>query len=96
MLKILVYFQPANVRSNKKFMNKEPKAILLRFPGYSKIIRQQIKENEYFESLCRDYELCMEMLASIEKEADAKNFKLEEYLHIKKQLENEALKYLVG
>ena len=76
-------------------MSKEPKAILLRFPEYGKIIQKQIKENEYFESLCRDYELCIEMLASIAKEADAKNFKLEEYLHIKKQLENEALKYLV-
>ena len=76
-------------------MSKDPKTILLRFPEYSEIIQQQIKGNEYFESLCRDYELCMEMLASIEKEADAKNFKLEEYLHIKKQLENEALKYLV-
>ena len=70
------------------------KAIVLRFPEFSEIILNQIKENDDFESLCSDYELCMKMLASLEKEAESKNFKLEEYMEIKKELEQEVLKYL--
>jgi hypothetical protein len=75
-------------------MDKLPTAILLRFPEYNKIIRIQISRNEDFKGLCCDYELCMQMIATIGKEADSKKMKLEEYMQIKEELETEALTYL--
>jgi hypothetical protein len=75
-------------------MDNKPGAILQRFPEYNEAILQQIKENEIFESLCADYELCMDMLKSLEKDAVQKYSKLEEYLEIKIELEQEVLKFL--
>jgi hypothetical protein len=74
-------------------MDNKLKTILLRFPQYSEIIPKQVKENEDFESLCSDYELCREMLAPLEKQATSKDLK-EEYLELKEELEQEVLKYL--
>lgn len=70
------------------------KAIISRFPEFSELILNRIKENDDFESLCSDYELCIEMLASLKKETELKNIKLQEYMEIKKELEEEVLKYL--
>jgi hypothetical protein len=69
-------------------------AVVSRFPEFGEIILNKIKENDDFESLCSDYELCMEMLTALKKETESKNFKLEEYMEIKKELEAEVLKYL--
>jgi hypothetical protein len=76
-------------------MDNQPRAILQRFPQYTIAILHQIKENEIFESLCADYDLCMDMLKSLEKDAVHKNSKLEEYLEIKIELEQEVLKFVI-
>jgi hypothetical protein len=75
-------------------MDTKLEAILQRFPEYNETILQRIKENEDFESLCADYELCVDMLKALEKDAVQKHSKLEEYLEIKVELEQEVLKYL--
>lgn len=75
-------------------MDIKQRAILLRFPEFNDVIVRQINENEDFESLCADYELCMNMLAALEREKELRQQKLEEYLEIKKELEEEVLKYL--
>ena len=75
-------------------MDVKLKAILLRFPEYSERIMKQIKENEDFESLCSDYELCIDMLKTLNKEAELRHSALEEYLEIKIELEQEVLKCL--
>ena len=75
-------------------MESKLEAILLRFPEYTKLIEHQVKDNEDFESLCSDYELCINMLNSVKQETEATHSKLEEYLDRKKILEAEILKYL--
>ena len=75
-------------------MDVKLEAILLRFPDYSERIMKQVKENEEFESLCFDYELCIDMLKTLEKERESRHASLEEYLEIKIELEQEVLKYL--
>ena len=75
-------------------MESKLKAILLRFPEYTKLIEHQVKDNEDFESLCSDYELCINLLNSVRQETEATHSKLEEYLDQKKILEAEILKYL--
>ena len=75
-------------------MDVKLEAILLRFPEYSERIMKRIKENEEFEGLCSDYELCIDMLKSFEKETESRHAALEEYLEIKVALEQEVLKYL--
>ena len=74
-------------------MDNKLKTILHRFREFSDTIQKQVKENEDFESLCSDYELCLEMLASLEKQAASKDLK-EEYLRLKEELEQEVLRYL--
>lgn len=74
-------------------MDNKLKTILLRFREFSDIIQKQIKENEDLESLCSDYELCLKMLTSIEKDKASKDLK-EEYLKLKEELEQEILKYM--
>ena len=75
-------------------MDNKLSAILLRFPEYNALIANQIKDNEDFESLCSDYELCINMLNSVKQETEQTNSKLAEYLEIKKDLEAEILNYL--
>jgi hypothetical protein len=75
-------------------MDVKPEAILLRFPEYSERIIKRIQENEDFESLCSDYELCIDMLKTLEKETESRHATLEEYIEIKIELEQEVLKYL--
>ena len=75
-------------------MESKLNAILLRFPEYTKLIEHQVKDNEDFESLCSDYELCINLLNSVRQETEATHSKLEEYLDQKKILEAEILKYL--
>jgi hypothetical protein len=75
-------------------MDSKLSAILLRFPEYNKLIESQIKDNEDFESLCSDYELCMNMVNSVKQETEQTHSKLAEYLEIKKELETEILNYL--
>ena len=75
-------------------MDNKLSAILLRFPEYNTLIANQIKDNEDFESLCSDYELCINMLNSVQQETEQTNSKLAEYLELKKDLEAEILNYL--
>ena len=75
-------------------MDNKLSAILLRFPEYNTLIANQIKDNEDFESLCSDYELCINMLNSVKQETEQTNSKLAEYLELKKELEAEILNYL--
>lgn len=75
-------------------MDNKEEAILSRFPEYKEVIIKQITENEEFESLCADYELCINMLKSIGRNAELKQAALEEYLELKIELEQEVLKYL--
>ena len=75
-------------------MDNKLSAILLRFPEYNTLIANQIKDNEDFESLCSDYELCINMLNSVKQETEQTNSKLAEYLELKKDLEAEILNYL--
>jgi hypothetical protein len=75
-------------------MNSKLKAILLRFPEYTKLIEHQVKDSEDFESLCSDYELCMNMVNSVEEETEVSHSKLAEYLEIKNRLEAKILSYL--
>ena len=75
-------------------MNTKIEAILVRFPNYSEKITKQMEDNQDFESLCEDYGLCMNMLKALEKDAETKHARLEEYLEIKIELEQELLKYL--
>jgi hypothetical protein len=76
-------------------MYKLQEAMLLRFPEYSKNIQDRIMEVEDCESLCHDYELCVEMILAIENEVHSTNLKLDEFLQIKKELESEALRLLL-
>ena len=69
-------------------------AILLQFPEDKEVILRQIKENEEFKNICSDYELCIGMLKALEKETELRHSKLEEYIQIKIELEQEVLKYL--
>ena len=75
-------------------MDSRLEAILLRFPEYRERILKKIQDNDDFEGLCSDYELCIDMLKALEKEAGLKHAKLEEYLELKIELEQEVLKYL--
>ena len=75
-------------------MDVKLEAILLRFPEYSERIMKQIQENEDFKDLCSDYGICIDTLKILENETDLKNSKLEKYREIKKELEQEVLKYL--
>lgn len=75
-------------------MNIELNAIMSRFPEYRERILKQIKENEEFESLCSEYELCVDILRTIDKEAELRQSELHEYLEIKIELEQEVMKYL--
>ena len=75
-------------------MDSKLTAILLRFPEYNALIAKQLKDNEDFESLCSDYELCINMLNSVKQETEQTHSKLAEYLEIKKELEAEILNYL--
>ena len=75
-------------------MDTKINALLLRFPEYSQIIHKQLDENEDFQGLCYDYELCITTLASFEKNAILQHYKIEEYIELKKELELEVLKYL--
>jgi len=75
-------------------MDNKINAILLRFPEYSRIIHKQLDENEDFQSLCYDYEVCITMLALFDEETVTKDYRVEEYLELKKDLEQEVLKYL--
>lgn len=74
-------------------MDNKINALLLRFPEYSRIIHKQLDENEDFQALCYDYELCITTLASFEKDTVLKHYKIEEYLELKKELEQEVQKY---
>ena len=75
-------------------MTRKLEAILVRFPNLSEKISHQVDHNEDFESLCDDYQLCIDMLQLLEKDAVTKHAKLEEYIEIKLELEQELLKYL--
>jgi len=75
-------------------MDNKINAILLRFPEYSRIIHKQLDENEDFQSLCYDYEVCITTLALFDKDTITQHYKVEEYLELKKELELEVLKYL--
>jgi hypothetical protein len=75
-------------------MNIGLNAILLRFPNDSERIQKLIKENDEFENLCSDYELCLVMLKEIGQETESSQSKLQEYREIKMELEHELLKYL--
>ena len=75
-------------------MDSKLNAILLRFPEYNKLIENQVKNNEDFESLCSDYELCINMLNSVKQETEQTHSKLAEYMEIKNELEAEILNYL--
>jgi len=75
-------------------MNTEPSAIMYRFPEYGEIIAKKMKENDEFESLCSEYEICIAMLRKMDEESQLRHGKLQEYLEIKAELEEEVLKYL--
>ena len=75
-------------------MDTKLNAILQRFPEYNILIENQMRDNEDFESLCSDYELCINMLDSVKQETEQSHSKLAEYLEIKKELEAEILNYL--
>jgi hypothetical protein len=75
-------------------MNIGLDALLLRFPEYGEQIKNQIRENDEFRSLCADYELCIVTLLAINQEKEISQAKLQEYLEIKTELEQEVLKYM--
>jgi hypothetical protein len=75
-------------------MDNKINALILQFPEHSEIIHKQLDENEDFQALCYDYELCITKLASFEKDSVLKHYKIMEYLELKKELEDEVLKYL--
>jgi uncharacterized protein YdcH (DUF465 family) len=75
-------------------MNPGYEAILIRFPEYRERIEKRMENNEDFKCLCADYEQCMDMLKSLPLEPPQIHSKLEEYLEIKIELEQEVLKYL--
>jgi uncharacterized protein YdcH (DUF465 family) len=74
-------------------MNDRPDAIYVKFPEYRERIEKYIAENEEFESLCTDYDQCVTMLKTLEKDSQI-HADLEEYIEIKLELEHEILKYL--
>jgi len=75
-------------------MNPRHEAILLRFPEYREKIQDRSEKNHDFKSLCSDYEQCIEMLESLTCKPGQIQSKLEVYLEIKFELEQEVLKYL--
>ena len=75
-------------------MNIGLDTLLLRFPEHSKEIKKKILENDEFSSLCADYELCIVMLRAVNQEKEISQGKLQEYMGIKIELEQEVLKYL--
>ena len=76
-------------------MNNRLEAIKLRFPEYSEMIQKQSEKNEDFEAICLDYGQCMDMLRSLGfNETTSRNARLEEYLEIKIELEQEVMKWL--
>ncbi len=76
-------------------MDSKLETIFARFPDYRDKIIRQISENEDFECLCADYELCINMLKALEKETELRHSKVAEYLEIKLELEHEVQKYLL-
>ena len=76
-------------------MKDSPPAIFGRFPEYREKIKRFISENEEFESLCSDYDQCVNMLMSLEKNTSQIHSDFQEYFEIKLELEHEIMKYLV-
>ena len=75
-------------------MNIGLNAILLRFPEHGDRIHKQITENDEFENLCSEYELCLVMLKTITEQTELGLEKVREFQELKAELEQEVLKYL--
>ena len=52
-------------------------------------------EDENFKNLAADYQLCIDTLKGLENETSKNQAWINEYLELKKELEKEALKYLI-
>ena len=76
-------------------MENRPNAIYAKFPEYRNKIEKYIIENEEFESLCFDYDECIQMLSTLEKNAGQSDPDFQECVEIKLELEQEILKYLL-
>lgn len=76
-------------------MKERHNAIFERFPEYREKIEKYINENEEFESLCFDYDECMNMLSALEKNTGKSHPDYHECAEIKLELEQEILKYLL-
>lgn len=60
-----------------------------RFPDKKLAIERLCSENELFQELCEDYEMCREMLSRCETEPGNNLELIEEYRILKKDLEQE-------
>lgn len=76
-------------------MGTELNAILVKFPEFGKITFKQFIEDENFKSLAADYQLCIDTLKGLENETSKNQAWIDEYKELKKELEQEALKYLI-
>ena len=76
-------------------MGTELSAILVKFPEFGEIFFKQCLEDENFKSLIADYQLCMDTLKDLENETSKNQAWIDEYKELKKELEQEALKYLI-
>ena len=76
-------------------MGHELNAILVKFPEFVEIMFKQYIEDENFKSLAADYQLCVDTLKGLENETSKNQAWIDEYKELKKELEQEALKYLI-
>lgn len=93
-LKLPIYFRRVKFRCQSSGMKYRPDAIFVRFPEYRDKIENIITENEEFASLCEDYDQCINMLITIEKNTGHMDPDFQEFVEIKLELEQEILKYL--
>ena len=76
-------------------MGNELNAILVKFPEFGEIMFKQCIEDENFKNLAADYQLCIDTLKGLENETSKNQAWIDEYKELKKELEQEVLKYLI-
>lgn len=76
-------------------MDSRFNAIFERFRDFKEKIAWNIEIDNDFESLCDDYEQCIQLLETLKKEKEQNTCQLAEYLQIKTELEQEVMKYIL-
>ncbi len=75
-------------------LNEQLYLIKNKFPDQNERIEELFTSNEDFRALCSDYLLCIEHLQRFKKEFGERKLSIEEYKHVRLELEDELTHFI--